>query len=93
MLQLPRTRAATPDLASQLAELFVQHAAAFNYRGPVDYGPAAFLALANEIQVRPAGEVQRHSGYTLQACCAAPVALQKALPGATHCCLLAAAVA
>jgi hypothetical protein len=56
---LTRTRAANAAVASQLAELFVQHAAAFNYRGPAEAAPAAFLALANEIQVRLAGEVQR----------------------------------
>jgi hypothetical protein len=88
---LQRTRASHPALASQLAELFVQHAAAFNYRGPVDAAPAAFLALANEIQVCPARKGQQQPTYCSQACCAATAALQKALAAVLM--LLAADVA
>jgi hypothetical protein len=44
-------RASSPALALQLARLFERRAAAFDYRGPAESAPPAYMALANEIQV------------------------------------------
>ncbi|WIA31260.1 hypothetical protein OEZ86_001256 [Tetradesmus obliquus] len=48
----PDQRAAGSATEVRLAKLFVQHAAAFDYRGPAESAPAAYLAVSYEIQLK-----------------------------------------